>query len=101
MATTHSKSGTSLDQTNSKKNITKQEGFNSEARWQQQTMIIYVMHELTDAMEQERAANNGTPMNQGWQQFLFHLQKRKPQLITVINSMLLNVPSANEEMSNV
>ncbi len=101
MTPTHSKPGQSLDQTNCKKTISNREESNPETPWQQLTFIIYVMHELADAMEQERAANNGTPMHQSWQQFLSHLQERKPKLFSTINAMLQNVPPANEATSNV
>ncbi len=101
MTATHSKPGTSLDQTNCKKTTSNREGSNPEAPWQQLTFIIYVMHELADAMEQERAANKGTPMNKSWQQFLSHLQKHKPKLFTTINAMLQKISQANEATSNV
>ena len=73
MATQHSKPGQRLHQP--KNGIPSDEAF-----WQQMMVLNYALYEAIDAMEQERASGHHTPLNRHWQQFIYHLRRRKPTL---------------------
>ncbi len=82
MATTQCKPGERLHQT---KNPTSAD----EAPWQQLMVFNYVLFEALDAMQQERATGNHTPINHHWQQFIHHLRIKKPKLGVCLDNFLV------------
>ncbi len=80
MATTQCKLGERLHQTKSSTPA-------DEAPWQQLMVFNYVLFEVLDAMQQERATGNHTPINHHWQQFVHHLQLHKPKLSAYLDNL--------------
>lgn len=60
----------------------------SEAPWQQLMVFNYLIFEAIDAMKQERATGNHTPLNYHWQQFAHHLRLNKPKLNACLDNFL-------------
>ncbi len=83
MATYHDKPGNRLHQI-------KSDTPTSEAPWQQLMVFNYVLFESLDAMQQERATSNHTPINHHWQQFVHHLRIKKPKLGVCLDNFLVD-----------
>lgn len=81
MATTECKPGERLHQI---KNPTPAD----EAQWQQLMVFNYLMSETIEAMAQERASGDHTPLNHHWQQFILHLRLNKPKLSAYLDNVL-------------
>ena len=60
---------------------------NSEAPWQQLMVFNYVLFETLDAMQQEQANGNHTPINHHRQQFVHLLRLKKPKLGTCLDNL--------------
>lgn len=80
MATTQCKPGERLHQTKSSTP-------SDEAPWQQLMVFNYVLFEVLDAMQQEQANGNHTPINHHWQQFVHHLRLSKPKLGAYLDNL--------------
>ena len=80
--------GTRLHQTKSLDPATADPQDDTEALWQRMMVFNYVVYEVIDALEQERAAGQQTPLNQSWEQFTHHLRLKKPKLRTCFNKLL-------------
>ncbi|MBL4827099.1 MAG: hypothetical protein JKY66_05195 [Spongiibacteraceae bacterium] len=81
MATTQCKPGERLHQVKSPISA-------DEAQWQQLMVFNYLMFETIEAMAQERASGNHTPLNHHWQQFVHHLRIEKPKLGACLDNVL-------------
>ena len=80
MATTQCKPGHRLHQT-------KTSTPSDKAPWQQLMIFNYVLFEALDAMQQEQANGNHTPINHHWQQFVHHLRLSKPKLSVYLDNL--------------
>ncbi len=61
---------------------------NDETPWQHLMVIDYLMFEVIDALERERATSDHTPLNRHWEQFFHHLRKQKPRLGGCLDNLL-------------
>lgn len=59
----------------------------SEVPWQQLMVFNYILFEAIDAIEQERATGQDTPLNQSWQQFVHLLRLKKPKLGACLDNL--------------
>ena len=62
-----------------------------EASWQQLMLFNYLLFETIEAMAQERAANQHTPLNHHWQQFIYHLRLNRPKLGDCLDKLLTDL----------
>ncbi len=90
MATQHSKPGSRLHPTKTLNPANADIQPSDETPWQHLMVIDYLMFEVIDALERERATGEHTPLNRHWQQFLHHLQKQKPRLGVCLDNLMNN-----------
>ena len=81
MATRNDKPGARLHQT-------KCSTPSNEVPWQQLMVFNYLIFETIEAMAQERANSDHTPLNHHWQQFIHHLRLTKPKLGACLDNVL-------------
>lgn len=84
MAKQHSMSGQGLHQ------IKKPVPLN-ETAWQQLMLFNYLLFETLEAMAQERANGQPTPLNDHWQQFAYHLRLHRPKLGECLDKLLTDL----------
>ena len=65
-----------------------------EVPWQQLMLFNYLMFETIDAMAQERATSNHTPLNHHWQQFIHHLRLNRPKLSDCLDKLMADLEGA-------
>ncbi len=51
-------------------------------------LIDYLMFEVIDGLERERAAGEHTPLNRHWREFFHHHRQRKPKLGVCLDNLL-------------
>ena len=62
--------------------------YDDDVSWQQLILFNYVLFEALDAMQQEQASGNHTPINHHWQQFVYHLRLNRPTLGDCLDRLL-------------